>query len=291
MKFSVTSYSYNQYIRDGRMTQLDAVRVASEMGFDGIEFTDLCPNSKPTWEEQIAYAKEIRAEAEKYGIEVVAYAIGAKLYHPDPTVCAAEVERLKRQVDVAAALGVKVMRHDVCSTVVYDGVTVSFDKMLPVIADGARQVAEYAATRGVRTCSENHGFVAQDSDRVERLYNAVNHPNYGVLVDVGNFACADEDHVLAVSRLAPYAVHVHAKDFYKFPYGAPGKDPSKFIVTRGCNLLKGCVIGEGDVPVAQCVAILKRAGYDGYITVEYEGVEDCMAGVARGLANLKTMVG
>ena len=291
MKFSVTSYSYNQYIRDGRMTQLDAVRVASEMGFDGIEFTDLCPNSKPTWEEQIAYAKEISAEAEKSGIEVGAYAMGAKLYHPDPMVCAAEVERLKRQVDVAAALGVKVMRHDVCSTVVYDGVTVSFDKMLPVIADGARQVAEYAATRGVRTCSENHGFVAQDSDRVERLYNAVNHPNYGVLVDIGNFACADEDHVLAVSRLAPYAVHVHAKDFYKFPYGAPGKDPSKFIVTRGCNLLKGCVIGEGDVPVAQCVAILKRAGYDGYITVEYEGVEDCMAGVARGLANLKTMVG
>ena len=291
MKFSVTSYSYSQYIRDGRMTQLDAVRVASEMGFDGIEFTDLRPNDNPTWEEQIAYAKEIRAEAEKYGIEVVSYAIGAKLYHPDPAVCAAEVERLKGQVDVAAALGVKVMRHDVCSTVVYDGVTVSFDKMLPVIAEGARQVAEYAATRGVRTCSENHGFVAQDSDRVERLYNAVNHPNYGVLVDIGNFSCADEDNALAVSRLAPYAVHVHAKDFYKFPYGAPGKNPSKFLVTRACNLLKGCVIGEGDVPVAQCVAILKRAGYDGYITVEYEGVEDCMAGVARGLANLKTMVG
>lgn len=291
MKFSVTSYSYNQYLKDGRMTQLDAVRVASEMGFDGIEFTDLKPNATPTQEEQIAYAKEIRAEAEKYGIEPVSYAIGATLYNPDPAIRAAEVERLKGQVDVAAALGVKVMRHDVCNTVVYGGVTVSFDRMLPAIAEGARQVAEYAQSKGVRTCSENHGFVAQDSDRVERLYNAVDHPNYGVLVDIGNFACADEDNVLAVSRLAPYAVHVHAKDFYKYPYGAPGKDPAKYLVTRGCNLLKGCVIGEGDIPVAQCLAILKKAGYNGYVTVEYEGVEDCMAGVARGLANLKAMIG
>lgn len=290
MKFSVTSYSFSQYIKSGRLTQLDAVRVASEMGFDGIEFTDLRPNDKPTWEEQIAYAKEIRAAAEQYGIEIVSYAIGAKLYNPDPAVCAAEVERLKGQVDVAATLGAKVMRHDVCNTVVYDGKTVSFDRMLPTIAENARQVAEYAKGKGVHTCSENHGFVAQDSDRVERLYNAVAHDNYGVLVDIGNFACADENNVLAVSRLAPYAVHVHAKDFRFYPYGTPGKDPAKHIVTRGCNLLKGCVIGEGDIPVAQCVAILKKAGYDGYITVEYEGVEDCMAGIARGLENLRAMV-
>ena len=35
------------------------------------------------------------------------------------------------------------------------------------------------------------------------------------------------------------------------------------------------------------LAILKRAGYEGYLTVEYEGTEDCIAGVSRGLSNLK----
>ena len=41
MKFSVSSYSYNQYLSAGKMTQLDAVREAARQGFDGIEFTEL----------------------------------------------------------------------------------------------------------------------------------------------------------------------------------------------------------------------------------------------------------
>ena len=39
MKFSVSSYSYNQYISKGEMTQLDALSKAAEQGFDGVEFT------------------------------------------------------------------------------------------------------------------------------------------------------------------------------------------------------------------------------------------------------------
>jgi hypothetical protein len=61
---------------------------------------------------------------------------------------------------------------------------------------------------------ENHGFFAQDSARVEKLLNAVNHPNFGWLVDMGNFVCADEEPYKAVGIAAPYAFHVHAKDFH-----------------------------------------------------------------------------
>ena len=43
MKLSVSSYSFQQYIRSGRMTQLDTVKKAAELGFEGIEFTDLKP--------------------------------------------------------------------------------------------------------------------------------------------------------------------------------------------------------------------------------------------------------
>ena len=65
--------------------------------------------------------------------------------------------------------------------------------MLPTIAANARKVTEYAATLGIKTCSENHGTIAQDSYRVEKLFSAVAHENYGLLVDMGNFACVDED--------------------------------------------------------------------------------------------------
>ncbi|MBE6553160.1 MAG: sugar phosphate isomerase/epimerase [Ruminococcaceae bacterium] len=287
MKLSVSSYSYRQLIRAGKMTQLDVIAKAAEMGFDGVEFTDLHPFEGATQADQIAYAKQIRAAAEAAGIEIVAYTVGANLYQGSEEADDREVARLKGQVEVAAALGTKLMRHDVCSSERVNGRVVSFASMLPTLAANVRRVTEYAVTLGIRTCSENHGFVAQDSDRVAALYNAVGHENYGLLVDIGNFACVDESSAYAVSRLAPYAFLVHAKDFRVRPYHAHPAEGEKYITTRGCNYLFACAVGEGDIPVEQCVAILKRAGYDGYLSIEYEGVEDCIAGITRGRNNLK----
>ena len=259
MKISVSSYSFQQYIGTGRMSHFDTIRKAQEMGFEAIEFLDM---PRPTYEEQLAYAADLRAEAD-----------------------AAEVERLKRQVDIAAVLGCSVMRHDACYSLGSTGNARSFGLMLPTIAANIRAVTEYAATKGIRTAVENHGFVAQDSYRVEQLFNAVAHDNFGLLVDVGNFVCADEDNVTAVSRVAPYAVHVHAKDMYKSTEPLPG-----YGQTRACNYFKGAIIGEGDVNVEQCLRVLKRAGYDGYCSIEFEGSEDCIYGIETGLRNLRAML-
>lgn len=48
MKISVSSYSFQQYIGAKKMTQLDAVAKAHELGFEAIEFIDLEPCEKPT---------------------------------------------------------------------------------------------------------------------------------------------------------------------------------------------------------------------------------------------------
>lgn len=290
MKLSVSSYSFQRYIKAGRMTQLDTVRKAAEMGFAGIEFTELTPFADATLNDQLAYADEIRREAEVCGIEIVSYAVGADLYHTDQADNAEAVARLRGQVDVAAALGAKMLRHDVCYSERHGGGVVSFGKMLQTIAMNAYDLSAYAASRGIRTMTENHGYVVQDSDRVEALYNAVGHPNYGLLIDVGNFACADEDSIKAVSRLAPYAFHVHVKDFHIHPFGYIPEKGKKTFQSRACRVLEGCAVGDGDIPVAQCLAILKRAGYDEWVSIEYEGNEDCMAGITKGLQYLKTIV-
>lgn len=281
MKVSVSSYSFSQYIRAGKMTQFDTVAKAKEMGFDAIEFTDI--DGKGDLELQKENARKIRAEADRVGIEINAYTIGANLYSDDQAEMDAEVERLKGQVDVAKILGAKVMRHDVCYTLAKTGNGRSFDRMLPFIAANARKVTEYAETQGIKTCTENHGYIAQDSDRVERLVNAVAHDNYGLLVDMGNFICADENPASAVSRVAPYAFHAHIKDMRVRP------EPTESCknMTRGGNYFCGTVVGEGDVPVKKCLQILKRAGYDDFVSLEYEGPEDCINGIARGLANIR----
>ena len=288
MKISVSSYSFQQYIGAKKMTQLDAVAKAHELGFEAIEFIDLEPCEKPTLEQQIEYAKLIRAEADKYGMDINAYTIGATMYHDDPADSAKEIERLKGQLLVAKELGVSVMRHDVCYKLGKTGNSRSFDLMLPTIAANIRELTEYAATLGIKTCTENHGYIAQDSDRMERLFNAVNHDNFGLLVDMGNFACVDENSQLAVSRVAPYAVHAHAKDMH-LKSGIHTK-PDGWATTRGGNYFKGAIIGEGDIPVKRCLKVLKRAEYDGYLSIEYEGAIDCIKGITKGLANLKQML-
>lgn len=283
MRVSVSSYSFGQQVWAGKMTQLDIVAKVKEMGFDAVEFTDIDGSDLAQQKEN---ARKIRQEADRVGLEISNYTIGANLYQPTAEEVDAEVERLKGQVEVAAILGAKVMRHDVCWHLGMTGSARSFGLMLPTIAEAARRVTEYAATFGIKTCSENHGYIAQDSYRVEQLFNAVNHDNYGLLVDIGNFICVDEDPALAVSRVAPYAVHVHLKDMLVRP------EPVGPIcnATRGGNYFAGTVVGEGDIPVKRCLKILKQAGYDGIVSLEYEGSEDCLTGIARGLANVRKIL-
>ena len=283
MKISVSSYSFYQYIKAGKMDQLGTVKAAHDLGFEAIEFITLTP---PEGVSKLQYAKMLAAEAEKYGMTINAYAVGANLYTTTAEEQKKLINTLLEEVDVAEALGAKVMRHDVCFSYAPASGGRSFDMMLPVMAANARAVTEYAATKGIVTCSENHGFIAQDSDRVERFVNAVHHPNYGVLLDVGNFACVDEDSCSATSRLAPLAVHAHAKDFYKRSFAEGAAEG--YFQTRGCNYLCGAPIGEGVIPVKQCLAILKRAGYNGYLSLEFEGKEDATEGIKKGLAALKS---
>lgn len=281
MKLSVSSYSFQQYITAGKLTQFSAIAAAHDLGFDAIEFVTL---NAPEGVTRRDFAKSLADEAARLGMTINAYAVGANLFTPDEASKQAALAQLFEEVDIAEILGAKVMRHDVCWAYAPDKGGRSFDAMLPVIAENARAVTEYAAAKGIRTCSENHGYIAQDSDRVERLVNAVAHPNYGVLIDVGNFACADEDSVTATSRLAPLAVHAHAKDFIKRSFlEGPAEG---FFQTRGCNYLRGTAVGDGVIPVKQCIAVLKRAGYDGYLSLEYEGKEDCIEGIKKGRENL-----
>ena len=282
MKFSVSSYSYSQLTSSGAYTEKQLIGLAAEMGFNGVEFAEIHP---PEGTDKKTYALELRREAEKQEIPIVAYCIGADFL----SGVDAEIGRLRGEADVAAALGAPVMRHD--ATGGYRKETRcqrGFQNALPLIIKGYKEVTDYAKTRGVRTCIENHGFFCQDSERIEAIINGVADENFGALVDIGNFMCADEDPAKAVGNVAPYAFHVHAKDFH-FKKGTEFVPAEGFFMTRGGNWLRGAIIGHGAVPVLQCLRILKKSGYNGYVTVEFEGIEDAKTGVSWGLNTLKRL--
>ena len=284
MKIGVSSYSFRKYIMAEKCDYIKVCDLAKELGFDGIEFIPLEEKSFGITEDPLACAKEIREHCEKIGLEIIAYTVGANLVGENGE---AEVEKLFRHIDVAEALGAKLLRHDVCFALPGDHLYTYRDaitEMVPRI----RRVTEYAEVKGIRTCTENHGYIFQAPERVEELIYAVNHPNYGWLCDIGNFLCVEADPLQAAMIAAPHTFHVHAKDFL-YKEGCE-KCPSGFFQTANGNYIRGTVVGHGIVPVRQCINVLKKAGYNGWLSVEFEGMEECIPGISAGLAFLRGCV-
>ena len=197
------------------------------------------------------------------------------------------VENLKECVRIAAALGAPVMRHDVCYKL-RDSHLYTWEDAIEEMVPRIREVTDYARAFGVRTCTENHGYIFQEPDRVEALITAVGRDNYGWLCDIGNFLCADADPEKAVAIAAPYVFHAHAKDFI-YKDGSVDR-PAGFFGTASGNHIRGTVIGHGIGPVKKCVNILKNSGYNGYLSIEFEGMEECLPAIKAGLEFLKTVV-
>ena len=282
MKIGVSSYSFDRYLRDTRCGYRGIIRLASGIGFAGVEFIDL---ANPAWgiegdEETIA--REARAAAEEYGMEIPAYTVAADFLSDDPD---AEVERVCRKVDVAKILGAKVFRHD-ASFRLRDLPGYTWEDGIEEMAPRIRRVTEYAASRGIKTCTENHGFIYQSPERVMRLIEAVGRENYGWLVDIGNFSVVDRDNLEAVKIAAPYAVHVHAKDFLLLPDPGKGAIPCGFHRSAGGGLWRGTVLGRGNVAVGACLDALKDAGYDGWVSLEFEGPEEVLPALTEGYSIL-----
>lgn len=287
ISIGVSSYSYSRLVAEGRLSQLDVIAKARDMGFETIEFSTF---QLPEGETHQSFAPKVRDACDRAGFRIANYTIGADFINGSGGDLAAEIERVKDEVRIAEILGAPGMRHDATRGFppTHPGAK-DFDTALPIIVEGCRAVTEFAAERGIRTMVENHGFFCQDSARVEKLICGVNHPNFGALIDMGNFLCADEDPGRAVGNLMPYAFHVHAKDFHVKAGTAP--DPGAgWFQSRAGNYLRGAIIGHGDVPILQCLRTMKKAGYEGVLSIEFEGMEDPLQGIAAGLENLRRLV-
>lgn len=283
MKISVSSYSFKKYMDATKATYFDMCDKAKELGFAGIEFINLDYFEQGA--DEIELARKIKDYCEKIDLPIVAYAVGANFLCDD---IQAQKEKLRHCIQVAHTLGAPVMRHDVAGALRnIEGYT--YKDAIAEIVPHVREITTYAQSLGVTTCSENHGFVFQSPVVVEELINAVNNPNYRWLCDIGNFLCDDCDPVESVKIASKYVCHVHAKDFL---YRKGTTKPAGFpITTNNGNYIRGTVVGHGDVNVKECIQIIKNSGYDGYVTIEFEGAEECISALSDGLANLKSYIG
>ena len=283
MKIGVSTYCFWALIKTGSYSIFDAIEYAKKTGYDSIDFTEL---RTPSGNSEAEYAAEIRAACEKAKIEVCSYTVGADFFAEKSGDMTNQVSKLKSCVDTAKILGASMMRHDICWDLAAHAKNRPWQDLVAAVAEPVREIAEYAAGKGIKTMTENHGVILQTSTHLEALVRAVNHPNYGLLVDIGNFLCADEPGVKAIPKLMPYTFHIHAKDFL-FKSGTEPLPDDSWFCTKERNYLRGTILGHGVVSVAQCCEIIKKLGYDGCVTLEYEGLEEPLDAISRGYKFLK----
>lgn len=286
MKSCISTYSYYRLYQQGIYTHFDAIDKTKELGCEGIEFV-LDDNPMDGSNDPRGYALKLTEYARNLGLEIPIYTTNANFFVPEPEK---EVERICKHIDIASECEIPLLRHDITYSYYegYEGIR-NYKKVIEVVAPYINEVANYAKSKNVMTCSENHGRLMQDSDRMLELFLAVDNKNYGFLCDVGNFGGVDENNVTAVSKLLDMIVHVHAKD--NFTRSGMSYNPGRgYNISRGGNYRRGTIFGHGDVPTFQILKAIKNSGYDGFVSLEFEGMEDALDGVVIGTENLQRMI-
>ena len=195
------------------------------------------------------YLEEFRAAVEKARSAVVDIAVdqGHSQYSPDRAEREKAVTGSKKWIDVGAALGSPNIRTHI------DG-TKDAKPDVALCADTLSRVAEYAAKKNVVVNLENDNPVSEDPIFIVQVIEKVNSPWIRALPDFGNSLAAHDEEF---QDRAMEAMFAHA-------YGI-------------CHVKQGEVDDKGKashVDMAKTFGILKKHGFKGYCSLEYDAPGD-----------------
>ncbi len=299
MKLGMSSYCLTPALAKGEKTIYDIIDFAVEHGCEHIEFVPFhLPFVSEAGDIDHELIKSVRDKCESVGIEISTYSVNADLLKTDKEELEAEAARVKKHIDVAFELGLKRMRFDIASfrRPFSTNTVFNFNKELPQMIEMGRLLCDYAAEKNINIVMENHGFFINGSERVLRLIEGVDRPNLKMTVDIGNFLCVDENSAIALKRCLPFAEMIHLKDFYiREKKSLPGQTEmfncgmGSWFETLGGKMLRGSILGQGDIDIAEILSIIKHSDFDGYVSLEFEGMEDCVQGTEISLAMAKAL--
>jgi sugar phosphate isomerase/epimerase len=265
MKISVMLYSFSRALSKGEMLLDDALDCCAEAGADGVEPAARLPGDPAT--------EEMTALLAKYGLAVSCCDVSADLIQDDSAGRTEAVNKLAVEIKGAAALGAPVV------LIVPGGLREGIDRPVAIsrAAEGIRSLLPLAAELGVILSVEQMGSqqaLCTRSEHMRAVVEAVDSPAFGLTYDPGNFYLTGEDCVKPLPDLLPFVRHVHFKDIKLRPDG-----------------WTSVPLGTGEVPLDTVYRVLADGGYDGYISVEYEGGEEPCAAVQAGVEYLQGLMG
>jgi sugar phosphate isomerase/epimerase len=269
LRIAVSTYSFWHF--QGPKVDVEAcIDRAAAMGFDGVEVLH-----RQMTDESAAALQRLKRRAFTNGLDLVGFATHQGFLFPDPAERKKNIDHTVRCIEMAYAMGIPTLRINTGRW----GTSASFDALMaakgiePVregcteaegykwVADAIAQCLPRAEACGVCLGLENHWGLARTAEGVLRIVKAVDSPWLRVTADTGNFL---EDAYAQLERIAPLATLVHAKTYF----------------------------GGGewytlDIDYARVAAILRKAEYRGYVSLEFEGKEPPEAGVPKSLELLR----
>ena len=234
----------------------EVIELFKSIGYDGIEVRVAADgqidSEKLTDEEALKIDAAARAKGMEFSCLTSYYQNFVKMEEREDVI-----RNLKRVIEIAALLHCPLVR-------VYGGVEpfsqpgVWFNDVWSRTVDGIRRTAEYAAKFGVRICIETHiGSLTMSVRDTVRLIEDVNMANVGMLLDYAWVELAGvETGAEAIRKAARHIFHVHIKD-----WTLESRIPLK---------KKSCLMGEGTVRWQEALEELKKVGYTGHVSDEYE---------------------
>ena len=243
------------------------VKKFAEMGIQGMQL-QITPDHLVLPDSRL---KEIRSLCTDAGLEISAVCGDIARTHFGVTAeWQDRVALHKRVVDIAVTLGTKVITTHI-GVVPAD----KNDPVYPIMVESIGAAAEYSAACGAVFAIETG---PEKADVLLQLLQDVDSKGLGVNLDPANLRMVScEDPVHAVELLGKYIVHTHAKDgINTYPglaaaaYHMLEPDGLPRVFGEPAATFKEVPLGQGQVPWDGYLAALRKAGFDGFLTIERE---------------------
>jgi len=255
MYLGCSSESYSRALGAGRLTLGDFIGICGEeLGLRAVELED-AHIGDPT----PSRLAELRAAAARHRLEIVDVALMNNFGVADDGKRRDEEAWTARWMGASHELGSRFLRT-------FAGWpegerAAGWPGMLGAMR-GVVRAAEKARVQLVME-NHNHGGFVQTADDVLAIFDAVSSPALALLLDTGNYV----DGLASIRRTAGLARHVHAK------FREVGPDGRDRLVDHEA------VVGE-----------LRSVGYQGCLSIEYEGEEPSESAVPRAVAYMRRLL-
>ena len=277
MPLSVMIYSFSSAIRAGKMSVPDVCQfLRNECDITAVEMMhrDVEPMG----------VQELLRQLDDMGTHVVCYISSVDLVQKTETDQEPAIDTAKSAIDNCVAMRCNLM----LATTGGCKPDIDQQEARKRISAGLHKIVPYAKAAGITFTIESMGVPGMPYGTSKDLLEICERvgPDLRLTYDNGNLFTQGEDPNAALDAIWHKVVHVHCKDWRNLP-----QDSSQGFVGADGNRYVGEVCGEGELDYPANIAAIKRHGYAGYVSLEYEGPGDPKEAVRKGLANIRALVG